>query len=427
MSPPVSELIVHEDAVRANTARFHDLTGGRVMAVLKADAFGHGAMARVVLASGASSIGVTSVEEARALRDAGVVAPILSWLNTPDADFEAAVQARIDLAVPSDEVLAAVARAGRCAGTPARVHLHVDVGIGRDGCPPRNWPQLCALAREYEALGVIHVVGVMGHMSAADDPADPQNRRERLVFESAVRTARRRMLAPHLLHLAGTAATLTGVGSGFDLHRIGAGLYGIDPSRTTGFLRPALTLTSCVVSAREVAAGTGVGYGHDFVAPDRTHLALLPVGYADGLPRGASGRAEVFVRGRRRRLVGRFSMDMIVVDTGDDVLHPGERVTIFGPGDHGEPTVAEWADWSQTIEHDIVTRLGSRVPRIVRTSDGSSSIPHHVDGSPPAPKPGDASCPEDPTAGSPSSAAASTPSTRSPSPPRRPSPMLCES
>lgn len=386
------------------------------MAVLKADAFGHGDVASAVLEAGADSIGVTSIDEALALRQADVGAPILSWLNAPGADFETAVRERIDLAVPNLELLFEIARAARAVGTAARVHLHIDVGTGRDGCPSRDWATLCALAREQEEAGAVRVVGVMGHMSCADDPGNGENVRERLVFENAIRAARRRALRPHLLHLAATAATITGVGAGYGLHRIGAGLFGIDPSRTTDVLRPALTLTSTVVSSREVPAGTGVGYGHDFVTPERTRLALLPLGYADGLPRAASARAEVLVRGERRPLVGRFSMDMVVVDTGDMLLRPGERVTIFGPGRDGEPTVAEWAAWSHTIEHEIVTAVGSRTSRIHRTLDASNRRTPALSG--------ETACLSTPAAGSPSSEAARTTSTRSPSPLRPPSRAL---
>lgn len=370
-----SELVVDDEAIRSNAAYFAAATGGRLMAVLKADAFGHGAIAQSVLAAGATSIGVTSIDEALALRAAGVGAPILSWLNPVDADFAAAVAGDIDLAVQSVRLLHAVGRAAALLGRRARVHLHIDVGMARDGAPASEWSALCGVARELEALGSIRVVGVMGHMSCADRPDHPQNRRERLVFTNAVRTAQRRGLAPSVAHLAATAATVTGVGSGFGLHRIGAGLFGIDPSGTSDRLRPALSLTTTVVGSREVAAGTGIGYGLEHVADRRTNLALLPVGYGDGLPRAASERAEVLVRGRRRPVVGRFSMDMLVVDTGDDLLAAGETVTVFGPGDHGEPTVAEWAGWSGTIEHEIVTRIGSRVARIHRsTASGASAV-----------------------------------------------------
>jgi alanine racemase len=363
-----SELVVHDEAIRANTAYFASATGGRLMAVLKADAFGHGAIAHSVLEAGATSIGVTSIDEALALRADGVSAPILSWLNPVDADFAAAVLADVDLAVSSPVLLHAVAQTAARLGRRARVHLNIDVGMAREGAPVEAWPALCAMARELEHLGSLHVVGVMAHMSCADRPGHPQNRRERLLFENAVRTARRRGLAPSVTHLAATAATLTGVAEGFELHRIGAGLFGIDPSGTSRELLPALSLTTHVVTSREVGPGTGIGYGLDHVADRRTHLALLPLGYGDGLPRAASERADVLVRGRRRPLVGRFSMDMVVVDTGEEEVAPGEPVTVFGPGAHGEPTVAEWAGWADTIEHEIVTRVGSRVARVHRTS-----------------------------------------------------------
>lgn len=359
-----AELVVHDDAVRANTAWFADRTGGRVMAVLKADAFGHGSVARSVVDAGATSIGVTSVTEALAVRADGVDVPILSWLNPVDADFEAAVRADVDLAVSSTELLDAVSRAAARAGRRARVHLHVDLGMSRDGAPQDAWAGLCTAAALLQRHGTIVVVGVMGHMSCADRPEDPQNARESLLFANAARTARRRGLSGFVTHLAATAATITGVGSGHGLHRIGAGLFGIDPSATSDDLVPTLSLTAPVVSTRTVSAGTGIGYGHDHVVDRATNLALLPLGYADGLPRAASERAEVQVRGRRRRVVGRFSMDMVVVDTGDDRLRPGETVTLFGRGTAGEPTVADWARWADTIEHEIVTGIGARVRRV---------------------------------------------------------------
>lgn len=363
-----SELLVHDDAIRANAALFAAKTGGRLMAVLKADAFGHGPIASSVLEAGAQSIGVASVGEALTLRASGVDAPILSWLNPIDAAFDSAVAADIDLAVPSPDLLHAVGKAARATGKRARVHLHIDVGMARDGCPVQSWSALCRLAREAEHLGLLHVVGIMGHLSCADTPEHPQNDRERLIFTNAVRTALRTGLSPTVKHLAATAATLHNPKLPGGIHRIGAGLYGIDPSGRSRDLHPALSLTTGVVSSRPITAGAGVGYGLDHVAGARSHLALLPLGYGDGLPRSASGRAEVSARGRRRPLVGRFSMDMVVVDTGDDLLHPGETVTIFGPGAQGEPTVSEWANWAGTIDHEIVTRLGSRISRIHRTS-----------------------------------------------------------
>lgn len=375
MAPPASELLVHHDAIRANAAHFAASTDGRLMAVIKADAFGHGheRVARVVLDAGASWLGVASSEEALALRAGGIDAPILSWLNAPDADFSAAVAADVDLAVPSAAVLGAVSRAAAQLGRRARVHLHIDLGMAREGCPREGWSALCELARELQLQGSVRVVGIMGHLSCAEIPGHPQSRLERQRFVNAVLAARRRRLSPNVVHLAATAATVTGDGAGFGLHRIGAGLFGIDPSGSSTALRPALSLVTRVVGSREVEAGTGVGYGLDHVAEARTNLALLPLGYADGLPRAASGRAEVLVRGRRRPLVGRFSMDMVVVDTGGERVRPGEPVTVFGPGGAGEPTVAEWAGWAGTIEHELVTRVGARVARVHRADAPAGS------------------------------------------------------
>jgi alanine racemase len=356
-------LTVDLSAVAANTRLLAGRATGDLMAVVKADGFGHGAIdvARTALAHGASRLGVTSIDEALALRDAGVHVPVLSWLNPVDADWDTAVRRDVELAVPGPDHLAGVVRSMPV----ARVHLHLDTGMARDGSEPEAWVALCRAARRAEQQGRLHVVGVMGHLGCADDPGDSCNAIGRTRFAWGVRMARAIGLRPRHRHLAATAATLTDPLSHHTMSRVGAGLVGIDPSRTTD-LRPALTLTAPLVSVRSVRAGTSVGYGHAWAAPAGTQLGLLPVGYADGLPRAASGTAEVLVRGRRRPLVGRISMDMAVVDLGDGPDQggaPGELVTILGPGDRGEPTVREWADWAGTIEHEIVTGLGARLTR----------------------------------------------------------------
>ena len=347
-------------AVAANTGVFVRRTPGEVMAVVKADGFGHGAadVARTALAHGASRLGVTSLDEALALRAQGLDAPVLSWLNGVDADWATAMAAGIDVAVPSRDHLEAIVRA--TAGT--RVHLHLDTGMARDGAAPADWAGLCRAARAAERQGRLQVVGLMGHLGCADDPVDPCNTMGRTRFAWGLRAARAAGLRPRHRHLAATSATLTDPRSHHTMSRIGAGLVGIDPSRSVA-LHPALTLTAPLVGVRTVRAGTRVGYGHTWEAPSSTRLGLLPVGYADGLPRMASGRAEVLVRGRRRALVGLISMDMTVVDLGDDPVSAGETVTVFGPGHGGEPTVRDWAAWSGTLEHEIVTGLGARLGR----------------------------------------------------------------
>ncbi|HEX5595459.1 MAG TPA: alanine racemase [Micromonosporaceae bacterium] len=353
-------LTIDLTAVADNARMLAASTAAELMAVVKADGFGHGAVgvARAALDSGATRLGVTSLAEAFVLRDAGLRAPVLSWLNPVDADFAMAAHRDIDLAVPSHEHLAAIARVGG----GARVHLHLDTGLARDGAPPDAWVSLCRAARRAELQGRLRVVGVMGHLSCADDPANPANAAGKELFLRGVAAARASGLRPLLRHLAATAATITDPGAHFDLVRVGAGLVGIDPTRTTT-LRAAMTLTAPVVNVRRVRAGTPVGYGHTWRPTTATTLALVPVGYGDGLPRAAAGRAQMLLRGRRREVVGRISMDQIVIDVGDDPVAPGETVTIFGPGTAGEPTVADWASWAESIDHEIVTGLGSRLLR----------------------------------------------------------------
>ncbi|MBV6728051.1 alanine racemase [Nocardioides daeguensis] len=358
-------LTVDLAAVARNTQTLAERASGELMAVVKADGFGHGAVdvARTALAHGATRLGVTSLAEAFALRDAGLVVPVLSWLNPVDADFPAAAVRDVEVAVPSRAHLAAVAAApGR-----HRIHLHVDAGMARDGAEPGEWGALCRAARRAEQRGQVEVVGVMGHLGCADDPADGCNARGRTRFAWAVEVARAAGLRPRHRHLAATAATLTDPRAHHTMSRVGAGLVGIDPSGTTA-LEPAMTLTAPLVQVRRVRAGTAVGYGHVHRTTRATYLGLLPLGYADGLPRVASDRAEVLVRGVRRPLVGRISMDQVVVDLGASGAEAGETVTVFGPGRDGEPTVAEWAAWAGTIEHEVVTGIGARVPRATRAA-----------------------------------------------------------
>ena len=356
-------------AVAENTRLLAGRTTAELMAVVKADGFGHGAVdvARTALSHGATRLGVTSLDEAWPLLDLG--APVLSWLNPVDADYATATARGVEVAVPSlQHLAAAVAAPGR-----TRIHLHVDAGMARDGADPASWALLCRTARRAEHRGEVEVVGVMGHLGCADAPGDECNAIGRTRFTWAVEHARAAGLRPRDRHLAATSATLTDPRTHHTMSRVGAGLVGIDPSRTTA-LRPAMTLTAPVVSVRRVRAGTPVGYGHAHRTATATHLGLVPLGYADGLPRAASGRASVLVRGVRRPVVGLVSMDQLVVDLGERGVDLGERVTIFGPGDAGEPTVTEWAAWAGTIEHEIVTGIGARVARRGRSASHLRSL-----------------------------------------------------
>lgn len=365
------------DAVAANTRRLAAAATGELMAVVKADGFGHGAVdvARTAVGHGASWLGVTGLAEAWPLRDAGLTAPLLSWLNPVDADWTTALRRDVDVAVPSRAHLEAVVHAARLSGLTARVHLHLDCGLARDGAEPASWTGLCRAARRAERAGHVRVVGVMGHLPCADTDAvsaRTANAPGRARFAWGLARAREAGLHPAHRHLAATSATLTDPLAHHTMSRVGAGLVGIDPSGTLAgdtALLGALELSAPVVEVRAVRAGTGVGYGHTHRTERATHLALLPVGYADGLPRTASGRAEVLLRGRRRAVVGRISMDQLVVDVGDGadggVPEPGEQALLLGAGDRGEPTVAQWAAWSGLLPHEVVTGLGPRLRREV--------------------------------------------------------------
>jgi alanine racemase len=358
---PQATLEVDLGAVTANVRTIRSRTAGELMAVVKADGFGHGQVdvARAALAGGATRLGVTSIDEARPLRAAGLTQRVLSWLNPLDADFAAAVALGIELGVPGLDHLHAIARTA----PGARIHLQLDTGMGRDGAEPAQWDRLCRAARRAERDGRLQVVGVMGHLPCADRPGHAANASGRNRFAWGLQVARAAGLRPADHHLAATAATLSDPLSHHTMSRIGAGLVGIDESGTLR-LRPALTLTAPLVTVRSVPAGTAVGYGHTWTARRATRLGLIPVGYADGLPRLASGRAEVWAGGRRRPVAGRISMDMTVVDLGrDSPAAVGDPVTVFGPGEHGEPTTAQWARWAETLEHEIVTGLSARLHR----------------------------------------------------------------
>jgi alanine racemase len=377
--PRVDAATVEIDAgaISQNARLIASRLRGGMMAVVKADGYGHGAatVAAAALDAGTERLGVTSLDEARALRADGRFdgVSILSWLNGVDADFAWATAQGVEVAVADREHLHAVEQAVRGAGgvaqSPLPIHLHLDVGMSRDGCAPSQWSRLCASARRAEERGSVRVVGIMGHMGCAARPDDPDNTSARARFEGGVLVARRAGLAPSLLHLAATAAALTDPSSHFGLCRVGAGLVGIDPSHTTR-LRTAMTLRAPLVAVRQVRPGAAVGYDHGFLAERPMRLGLVPVGYADGIPRGVMGRAEALVGGVRRRIIGAISMDQIVIDLTDATARMGDVVTLFGPGDDGEPTLLDWAGWAQTIEHEIVTGLGARVRRTVSSQIG---------------------------------------------------------
>jgi alanine racemase len=345
--------------------------GAGVMAVVKADGYGHGLVptARAAAQGGAAWLGVAFLEEALALRAAAIDLPILAWLTTPGEDVRPAVAAGIDLGIYSLAELAAAAAAARATGVTARVQLKADTGLSRGGAQPADWPELCEAAAKAEADGAVKVSGLWSHFAFADGgPDHPTNSRQTAVFREALDIAARAGLEPEVRHLANSAATLTAPDTHFDLVRPGLAVYGLSPVPDIGSpadlgLRPAMTLLSTVALTKRVPAGSGVSYLHRYVTSGPTSLALVPLGYADGVPRSATNVAQVQLRGRRRAIAGTVCMDQFVLDVGDDDVDAGDEVVLFGPGTGGEPTAQDWADWLGTINYEIVTRVGARVPR----------------------------------------------------------------
>ncbi|MGW4794400.1 alanine racemase [Nonomuraea sp. NPDC004297] len=358
-------------AVRHNVALLKERAGGaELMGAVKADAYGHGLAptSRAVLEGGASRLGTAFIGEALDLRAAGVTAPILSWLIIPGEPLDEALAAGVELSAADVRLLDEIAAAARRAGRPAQVHLEADTGMSRGGAPLAAWPELLARARELRAEGVVEVVGLWSHFACADIPGHPSIDRQLETYRTALKLAEQAGLAgSHVIrHLANSAAAMTLPDARFDLVRCGIAMYGLSPIPEQGDfgLRPAMTLVARIAQAKRVTESSGVSYGHLYVTDRETTLGLVPLGYADGILRHATGRAEVLAGGRRRVIAGRVCMDQFVIDMGDDPLAAGDEVVLFGPGDRGEPTAQEWADTLGTITHEIVTRIGARVPRV---------------------------------------------------------------
>jgi alanine racemase len=363
-----AELRVDLDAIRENVARLRSGTSAELMAVVKGDGYGHGMLpaAYASLDAGADWLGVCTLDEALTLRRAGITAPVLAWLLAPGLPLHQGVAADVDLSAASLDQLAEMISAGQVAGRPTRVHLKIDTGLARGGATLGDWPSLVEAAGKAQADGLIEVVGVWSHFAYADAPGHPTIDRQLAVFHEGLALAERLGIRPRYRHLANSAATLTRPDTHFDLVRPGIAVYGLSPvpGERHG-LRPAMTARARVVLTKRVPVGTGVSYGHTYTTERETTLAVVPLGYADGVPRHASNTGPVQVAGRVRRIAGRVCMDQFVVDCGDDPVVAGDVVTLFGSGATGEPTADDWAAAVDTINYEIVTRFGGvRVPRV---------------------------------------------------------------
>jgi alanine racemase len=362
-----AEVRVDLGAIRHNLTLLRDRTAAEVMAVVKGDGYGHGMVpaARAALDAGATWLGACTLGEALELRAAGITAPVLAWLLTPGLPLHEGVGADVDLSAASLAGLAEVVAAARRVGRPARVHLKIDTGLGRSGALAAEWPVLIEAAAKAQADEMIEVVGVWSHFACADEPGHPSIDAQLENFNAALAVAGRYGIAPRVRHIANSAAILTRPDAHFDLVRAGIAMYGLSPIPSHDFgLRPAMTAQARVMLTKRVPAGQGVSYGHTYVTPAETTLAVVPFGYADGVPRAASSSAPVALGGQVYRIAGRVCMDQIVLDCGDAPVAAGDLAVLFGPGDDGEPTADDWARVCDTINYEIVTRFGSaRVPR----------------------------------------------------------------
>ncbi|MFD5004257.1 alanine racemase [Streptomyces mutabilis] len=363
-------------ALRANVRALRERApGAALMAVVKADAYGHGATecARAAVAAGATWLGTATPQEALALR-ADPALPqdlrIMCWLWTPGGPWREAVEAGLDVSVSGMWALAEVVGAARRAEVPARVQLKADTGLGRGGCQPgADWEELVREALRAEAEGLLRVTGLWSHFACADEPGHPSIAAQLTRFREMTAYAEQQGVRPEVRHIANSPATLTLPETHFDLVRPGIAMYGVSPSPEIGTpadfgLRPVMTLSASLALVKQVPGGHGVSYGHHYATPGETTLGLVPLGYADGIPRHASSAGPVLVGGKWRTVAGRIAMDQFVVDLGGERLEPGAEAVLFGPGDRGEPTAEDWAQAAGTIAYEIVTRIGTRVPRV---------------------------------------------------------------
>lgn len=350
------DAIVHNlDVMRARAA------GAKVMGVVKANAYGHGAIpvAKTLERAGVDYLGVVDVREALELREAGIHTPILAWLHDPTDNFEAALAANVDLGVANVEQLERVAKAAAITGEVAKLHLKIDTGLGRNGSPAADWKLLLEAVK---ALGeTVEVVGIFSHLSTTSREEDLAQIEK---FDSAVAEAKRAGVSFELRHLTASDGSLSYPEAHYEMVRIGVALYGLDPFSTNRAaeygLIPAMTAVSKVTQLKTVPAGHGVSYNFLHRTTSETNLALVPVGYAEGLPRSASGKAEVSIGGKRYPIKSQIAMDQFVLDIGSDQIQIGDEVVIFGDASLGVPSADDLASAAGTINYEIVTRMGGR-------------------------------------------------------------------
>lgn len=375
-----AEAVVDLAAIGHNVRVLREHAGSaQVMAVVKADGYGHGAtqVARAALAAGAAEIGVATIQEALALRRDGITAPVLSWLHPPGTDFAPALQSDIQVAVSSLRQLQDLLAVVKLTGRAAKVTVKVDTGLSRNGVSAAEYPSMLTALRRAAADEAIRLRAIMSHLVHGDDPDNPVNDLQSQRLRDMRSQASQQGVHFEIAHLSNSPAAMSRPDMAYDMVRPGIAVYGLSPIPERGDmgLRPAMTLKCPVALVRSVRAGDGVSYGHTWIADRDTTLALLPIGYADGVFRTLSGRMNVLINGRLRPNVGRICMDQFVVDLGPDAgdVSEGDEAILFGPGADGEPTAQDWADMLDTIHYEVVTSPRGRVVRRYRGASAQGS------------------------------------------------------
>ena len=366
VSESMREARIFPDAISHNVSVLHQAAGsGQAMVVVKADGYGHGIVtaAKAGLDGGASWCGTADITEALTLRDAGITAPILAWLVGPDSRVDAAIAANVDLGVSSLEQLRqVVSRAS--VGNPATIHLKIDSGMGRGGATAVEWEQLFSETAAAVGSGDVRVRGIFTHFAQTTADSD---RAQAAIFETATDAARAAGLEPEVIHSSSSTPSIRTPEFAHSLVRLGISTYGVsmvDEHRALG-LRPAMRLAGQVIQVKKLPAGHGVGYDHTYTTSTDTTMAVVPLGYADGIPRLASSKGPLSIGGQRFTIAGRVSMDQVSIDVGDADVSRGDWAVFFGDPENGEPSVSEWAELASTIPYEILTGVGSRVRRVV--------------------------------------------------------------
>lgn len=341
------EVLIDLAALQENLKYIKTLAGVPVLAVVKADAYGHGLVPCAVAAveAGADYLGVALLEEAFTLREAGVTAPILAWLNPPGLDFKKAVSENIELGVSS---LATFDEVNAIAG--AKIHLKVETGMGRNGFS-NEWPEL--LKRDLSK-----VVGVMTHFARADEPSEEQNKLQLKNFSDRIAELNAAGVNP-IRHISNTAATLSNKDARMDMVRVGIAMYGLSPLGKDSNLKPVMKIRAKLVLVKDMPAGAPIGYGATEFTKSATKIGIVGMGYADGIPRNAKGAGITF-NGVSAPTIGRVSMDQFAVDLGaNSTAKTGDWVTVLGEN----YDAYDWAKACQTITYEITTRISGRLPR----------------------------------------------------------------